>query len=194
MSPNGRLDPENVGIAVGISLISCLRAQRHAIEVERSPTWIFPLPVWSHSIFMSPNGMLDPEKSGMAVGISLISCLGAEIHAFEVKRPPSWICPLSVSPHIISVSPIGKLDSENIGIAVGISLISCLGGEISAITVQRPPSWIFPLPVRSHCLPTSFSRLLEPQHLAVVAVAVEISYISCLGAELFAFEVFRPPS
>ena len=36
----------------------------------------------------------------------------------------------------------------------------------------------------------SSSGLLEPQNLAVVAVAVGISYISSLGAELFAFEVF----
>ena len=88
-SSSGMLNLKNVGIAVGNLLISCLRAQRHAIEVERSPSWNFPLPVWSHSFFMSPNGMLDPEKTDNAVGISLKSCLGPEIHAFEVKRPPS---------------------------------------------------------------------------------------------------------
>ena len=77
-------------------LISCLRAQSHVIEVERSPSWICPLPVWSHSIFMSPNGRQDNGKTGIAVGISLISCLGAEIHAFEVWRPPSWIFPIPV--------------------------------------------------------------------------------------------------
>ena len=37
-SSSGLLDLKNVGIAVGIPLISCLRAQRHAIEVERSPS------------------------------------------------------------------------------------------------------------------------------------------------------------
>ena len=52
----------------------------------------------------------------------------------------------------------------------------------------------FLLPVRSHSLPTSSSGLLESQHLAVVAVAVGVPYISSLGAELFAFEVIRPPS
>ena len=51
----------------------------------------FPLPVWSHSILICPIGKLDPENIGMAVGYSLISCLEAEIHAFEVLRPPSWI-------------------------------------------------------------------------------------------------------
>ena len=56
----------------------------------------FPLPVHSHSVLMSPNGKLDPENIGIAVEISLISCLEAEIHAFEVLRPPSWIFPLPV--------------------------------------------------------------------------------------------------
>ena len=77
------LDLKNVGIAVGIPFISCLRAQRHAIEVERSPSWIFPLPVWSHSILMSLNGILDPENIGLAVKILLIICLEAEIHAIK---------------------------------------------------------------------------------------------------------------
>ena len=83
-SSSGMLDLKNLGIAVGIPLISYLRAQRHAIEVEKSPSSIFPLPVQSHSIFTSPNGMLDPENIGIAVGILLISCLGVETHAFEV--------------------------------------------------------------------------------------------------------------
>ena len=83
-SSSGMLDLKNVGIAVGIPFISCLRAQRHVIKVERSPSWIFPLPVRSHSHVMSPNGKLDPENIGIAVGISLISCLEAKIDAFEV--------------------------------------------------------------------------------------------------------------
>ena len=101
---------------------------------------IFPLPVWSHSIFMSTNGMLDPEKTGIAVGISLISCLGAEIKAFEVERPPSWIFPFPVWSHSLFVCLNGKQDPENIGIAVGILLISCLGAEIHAFEVERPLS------------------------------------------------------
>ena len=91
MSPNRKLDPENKGIAVVTSLISCLEAETHAFEVLRPPSWICSLPLQSHSILMSPNGKLDPENIGVAVGISLISCLQAEIHAFEVLRPPSWI-------------------------------------------------------------------------------------------------------
>ena len=79
-------------VAVGIALISNVQlAQIHAFEIYRPPSWIFPLPVRSHSIFMSPIGKLDPKNIGIAVGNSLISCLEAKIHAFEVLRPPSWI-------------------------------------------------------------------------------------------------------
>ena len=46
--------------------------------------FLFPLPVWSHSILISIHGKLDLKNIGIAVGISLISCLGAEINAFEV--------------------------------------------------------------------------------------------------------------
>ena len=139
MSLNGKLDPENIGIAVGISLIFCLGAQIHKFEVWRPPSWVFPLPVRSQSIPISPSGMLDLKNVGLGVGISVISCrlpcLKAKIHAIEVFRPPSWIFPLPVQSHSLLVSLIGKLDPENIGMAVGISLMSCLGPEIHAFEV-----------------------------------------------------------
>ena len=162
MSPNGKLDPENIGIAVGILLISCLEAKLHAFEVWRPPSWIFLLPVWSHSIFMSPNGKLDTENIGIAVGISLISRQGAEIHALEVNRPPSWNFPLAVLSHSIRISPSGMLDLKNVGLAVGISVISCvlpcLEAEIHAFEIFWPPSWIFPLPVKSHSIRIPMKR------------------------------------
>ena len=72
-----------MGVAVRIALISCVQAETHAYEIYRPPSWICLLPVRSHSILMSPNEKLDPENIGIAVGISLISCLETEIHAFE---------------------------------------------------------------------------------------------------------------
>ena len=98
-------------------MISCLGALIHAFKVFRPPSWICPLPVQSHSILMSPNGKLNPKNIGKAVEISLISCLGAKIHAFEVWRPPSGIFPLPVWSQSILMSPNVKLDPENIGIA-----------------------------------------------------------------------------
>ena len=89
MSANRKLAPENIGIAVGVSFKSCLEAEIQATEVSRPPSCIFPLPVWSHSNLNSPNGKLDPDNLGKAVGMSLISRLEAEIHAFEVCRPQS---------------------------------------------------------------------------------------------------------
>ena len=80
----GMLDPKNMGVTVGISLKSCLGAEMHAFEVWRPPSWICPLPVRSHSFLTSPNGKPDPKNIGIVVEISLISCLEAEIHAFEV--------------------------------------------------------------------------------------------------------------
>ena len=88
----------------------------------------------------------------------------------------------------------GKLDAAKIGIAVGILLISCLEAEIHAFEVWRPPSWIFPLPVWSPSLPIGSSGLLDPHHTSLVTVAVGISYLSGLGAELLTFKVLRPPS
>ena len=131
---------------------------------------------------------------GVAVGIALIFCVQAEILAFEVDKLPSWIFPFPVWSHCSLVSPIGMRDTENIGIAVGISLIFCLGAEIYAFEVLRPPSWIFLLPVWSHSLPIGSSGWLDPQYICLVAVAVGISYLSSLGAELSIFKVLMPPS
>jgi len=46
--------------------------------------YIFSLPVRSPSIPMGSNGKPDPENIGIAVGISLISCLGVEKRVFQV--------------------------------------------------------------------------------------------------------------
>ena len=52
----------------------------------------------------------------------------------------------------------------------------------------------FSLPVWSPSLPIGFSGLLVPHHLSLVALAVGISYLSSLGAELLAFTVVWAPS
>ena len=133
-----------------------------------------------------------PRGSGR--GGTSASSVQAEIHVFEVYRPPSWIFPLPVWLHSILMNSNGKLDPENKSIAVGSSLISCLGTEIHAFEVWRPLSWIFPLPVWSPSLPIGSSGLLDPHYTSLVAVAVGISYLSSLGAELLTFKVLRPPS
>ena len=166
----------------------------YEFEVQRPPSWIFRfqfLPVWPYNIVTIIIRQLDLENMSIAVRMSLLSCVQSEIHAFEFQRPPSWIFPLPVLSQSILTSANGKQDPESKGKAAGIPLISCSETAIHTFEVQRPSSWIFPLPVWSHSLPTSSSGLLEPQHLAVVAVAVGILCLSCLGAELFAFAVLE---
>ena len=96
----------------------------------------FSLPVLSHSIRISPSGMLDLKNVGFAVRISVISCvlpcLEAEIHAFEVFWPPSWIFSLPVMSHSIRNYSNGEI-IPNLDNAVGISKISCLRAEIQRL-------------------------------------------------------------
>jgi hypothetical protein len=54
------------------------------------------LPIWSHRILTSANGLLGPEHAGIAVEISLPFCPEAEIFAFEVYWSSSWTFPLPV--------------------------------------------------------------------------------------------------
>ena len=85
MSPNGKLDPKNIGIAVEISLISCLEAEIHALEVWRPPSWMFPLTVWSPSLPIGSRGLLDSQYTSLvavAVGISYLSSVEAELMTF----------------------------------------------------------------------------------------------------------------
>ena len=143
MSPNGEIDPENIGIAVGILLISCLEAEIHAFEVWRPPSWVFPLPVWSPSLHIGFSGLLDSQYTSLvafAVGISYLSSLRAELLAFKVVRPPSWIIPFRFGCTVFGcTSPIGTLDPQNMGLAVGISLLSCLRAEIAWGVFYPPP-------------------------------------------------------
>ena len=71
-----------MGIAAEIALISCVQAEIHAFEVYRPTSWIYLLSAQSYSILTSLYGKLDPNIIGTAVEILLISCLGANQHAF----------------------------------------------------------------------------------------------------------------
>jgi hypothetical protein len=84
LSPVRKLNPYNMGEAVGIALISCVQAEIHAFAVYRPTSWIYSLPVQSYNIHTSLNGKLEPNIIGIAVEILLIFCLGANKHAFAV--------------------------------------------------------------------------------------------------------------
>ena len=78
-------DPENMCIAFGISLLSCIRAEIYVIS--------YVLPVNGHraqtsdsiptSLFVLP----DPENIGITVGIVLLSRLKAEIYVISYLLP-----------------------------------------------------------------------------------------------------------
>ena len=53
INPSVLLDPENVWVAVGISLLSGAQAELYVFKVYRPPSWICHfrfLPVWSYNI------------------------------------------------------------------------------------------------------------------------------------------------
>jgi hypothetical protein len=56
------LDPENIGVTLEISWITCPGAEIYVVEAYRLPSWIFSLPVWSYSIPIYSNGKLGPKS------------------------------------------------------------------------------------------------------------------------------------
>jgi hypothetical protein len=79
---------ENMGVAVGISFLSHLQAEIYVLPVLVAAMLDFLLPVWSHSIETISVELLDPENIGVAVGISLLSHLQAEILRGWQPPPP----------------------------------------------------------------------------------------------------------
>jgi len=57
----------------------------------------FLLPVTSYSITIITVEYLAPKNMGVAVGISLLSCLQVEIYVFPDWRPPDWRPPSWIS-------------------------------------------------------------------------------------------------
>ena len=90
-------DPENMGISVGISLLSCIEAEMYVMS--HNYFWLmaaifdFKHTQTSDSIPTSLCMLPDPKNMGIAVGISLLSCTEAEIYVMSyllpVWRPPS---------------------------------------------------------------------------------------------------------
>ena len=69
-------DPENMDIAVGISLLSSIEDEIYVIaNVIPVMAVVFDLPLtsMSASVHTSPTELLDPENVGIAFGISLLS-------------------------------------------------------------------------------------------------------------------------
>jgi hypothetical protein len=96
----------------------------------------FPLSLTSDSVHCSLIVLLDPENTGLAVGISLLSCIQAEICvALTCFISTSSVAAifdfsLSLTSDSVHTTPIVLLYPENMGVAVEISLLSFLECEI----------------------------------------------------------------
>ena len=71
-----------------------------------------PLPVTPHSIDSSFIGLLGLENIGVAVGISFLSLLGAEIKVLPVLRPPYWISHFRLQRTVFTVAPLDSWPSK----------------------------------------------------------------------------------
>ena len=137
-----KLDPENVGVAFGISVLLHLGTE----------IWVYFLSGSRHVWYLTSGFILqcwqqlhwkaEPQKCGCNIwnfvcispntwDIST-SCLAAAMLDFWL---PVWS-------HKIYNTPIGKLDPRNVDLAFGILFLPNLGAEIKLLPVWRPPCWI----------------------------------------------------
>jgi hypothetical protein len=83
-------DTQNMDIAVRFSLLSLYKLGYTLLHIHfrlMAAIFDFILPLASHSICACPIVLLDPENVGIAVEISLLSGLEAEIHDFPYPLP-----------------------------------------------------------------------------------------------------------
>ena len=73
------LDPENVGLAVENSLLSCILDDIREITLFPAAILDFWLPVSSDKVTDRPIEKFDPKNMGVAVGIVFLASLEAEI-------------------------------------------------------------------------------------------------------------------
>ena len=118
----------------GISLQSCIRAEiyviSYVIPVNGRHLWFSTYPDVGLYTPTSLSVFPDPENMGIAVGISLQSCIRAEIYIISyvvsVNGRHLWFSTYPdvglYTPTSLSVFP----DPENMGIAIGILLLSCI--------------------------------------------------------------------
>ena len=90
----------------------------------------FIFPVRSCNNTDSPIGLLDLENIVIAVGISFLSCLQAEIEVYPVLDAVILDFSLPVESCNISGSSIGQVDQKIINYAFEISFLCCLRANV----------------------------------------------------------------
>ena len=108
-------DPENLGIAVGIALLSRTRAEIYVIS--------YLLPVNSrhldfrHTLTSNSNltclSVLFTSKTWYANGIVLISCVKAELRVITLFQPPSWISDFQFYLAVFLIAPLKSLTRKH---------------------------------------------------------------------------------
>jgi len=86
-------------------------------------------------IHSSSVSLLNHENTGLAVEIAFLSSLQAEIYAIPVAAILDFPLPVSSSLTVQHYHYPYLIVGENIGIVVGISLLSCVRAEIYVIEV-----------------------------------------------------------
>jgi len=72
-------DPENMGVTVGMVMLSCILAEISVITLFQ-PFCISDFRYNMAVLLITPLKKYDPEKMGVAVGVLFLACLEAEIH------------------------------------------------------------------------------------------------------------------
>ena len=78
----------------------------------------------------APLDSWTPKNMGIAVDVSFLSCLQADVLELLVWKAAILDFLLPVWSHIIHFSSIGLFDFKNMGVAAGISFLSPLDAEI----------------------------------------------------------------
>jgi len=105
----------------------------------------FSLICTSDSLWGSLVVSTDLENMGIAVGISLLSCIEIELRLISFLQPPSWISDFRFSSDSVSDDAVEKFTPENIGVDTGIVFLSrriaeLLGGG-NFTTLPRGPRY-----------------------------------------------------
>ena len=95
----------------------------------------FRIPITSDSVGSGSIEMLDSKNLGLALEITFLSCLQGEIEVLPVFRPPSWMSEIRSHRTVLRVASLRMLNAENVGLAVGNYLLSCVLSEIREITL-----------------------------------------------------------
>jgi len=89
----------------------------------------FPLPVWSDSIWTCPILMLDLKSVGLAVGISFLSHLEADLLLVPFRRLPSWVFQFRFRPALVPLVPLTC--HNNVRVAAEIVYLASIEAKIS---------------------------------------------------------------